>query len=85
VRYRIAFSTREKSDDPESGMGPSAELDSKLSEGIVAEKIFVEQLESEAEHSQEVLDEDDAFLGSSTPEVWNTRLWMRALRSSKRP
>lgn len=51
-------------------MRPSAELDLNLSDGIVAEKEFVEQLESEAQHSQEVLDEDDAFLGSAAPEVW---------------
>ncbi|HEY4361405.1 MAG TPA: hypothetical protein VGN17_10560 [Bryobacteraceae bacterium] len=51
-------------------MRPSAELDQNLSDGIVAEKVFVEQLESAAQHSQEVLDEDDAFLGSAAQEVW---------------
>jgi len=51
-------------------MHPSAELDQNLGDGIVAEKVFVEQFESEAQHSQEVLDEDDAFLGSAAPEVW---------------
>ena len=51
-------------------MRPSAELDLNLADGIVAEKEFVEQLESDAQHSQDVLDEDDAFLGSAAPEVW---------------
>jgi len=54
----------------ESPMHPSAELDSNLADGIVAEKVFVERLETEAQHSQEVLDEDDAFLGLAAPEVW---------------
>jgi len=70
MRYRIAFTKRLQSDGGDTGMRPSAELDLNLSDGVVAEKEFVEQLESEAEHSQEVLDEDDAFLASATPEVW---------------
>ena len=51
-------------------MQPSSELDLNVPEGVVAEKVFVEQLETGAEHSQEILDEDDAFLGSASPEVW---------------
>ena len=43
---------------------------SKEADGVVAEKSFVERLESQAEHSQEVLDEDDAFLGLAATEVW---------------
>ncbi len=69
MRYRVAFAKRLQSDG-DSAMEPSAELDLNLSDGVVAEKVFVEQLETEAQHSQEVLDEDDAFLGSATPEVW---------------
>jgi hypothetical protein len=70
MRYRVAFTKRVQSDGTDSAMRPSAELDENLSDGIVAEKVFVEQLETEAQHSQEVLDEDDAFLGSAAPEVW---------------
>jgi hypothetical protein len=70
MRYRIAFTKRVQSDGADSAMRPSAELDQNLSEGIVAEKVFIEELETEAQHSQEVLDEDDAFLGSAAPEVW---------------
>ena len=70
MRYRIAFTKRLQSDGGDSGMRPSAELDLNLADGIVAEKEFVEQIESDAQHSQEVMDEDDAFLGSASPEVW---------------
>jgi hypothetical protein len=64
MRYRVAF-TRE-----DSTMRPSAELDMNLSDGVVAEKVLVEELESDAQHSQEELDEDDSFLGSAAAEVW---------------
>ena len=70
MRYRVAFTKRVQSDGADSAMRPSAELDQNLSEGIVAEKVFIEELETEAQHSQEILDEDDAFLGSAAPEVW---------------
>jgi len=70
MRYRVAFTKRLQSNGADSGMQPSAELDSNLSEGIVAEKELVEELETEAQHSQEVMDEDDAFLGSAAAEVW---------------
>jgi hypothetical protein len=63
--YRVAFTKRE-----ESTMLPSAELDLNLSDGIVAEKVLVEELESEAEHGEDGLDEDDAFLGLAAAEVW---------------
>jgi|SRR5580700_503466 hypothetical protein len=69
--YRVAFTKRMASDGADSGMQPSAELDQNLAEGVVADKVFVEQLESDAQHSQEVLDEDDAFLGSAATEVWD--------------
>lgn len=51
-------------------MRPSAELDQNLSDGVVAEKAFIEQLETQADHGEDTLDEDDAFLGSASPEVW---------------
>lgn len=71
MRYRVAFTKRVDSDGADSGMQPSAELDQNLSDGVVADKIFIEQLETDAQHSHEVLDEDDAFLGSAAPEVWD--------------
>jgi hypothetical protein len=51
-------------------MRPSAELDLNLSDGVVAEKVLVEELDSEADHGEEGLDEDDSFLGSAAAEVW---------------
>jgi hypothetical protein len=70
MRYRVAFTRRESSGDEDREMKPSVELDLNLSDGIVAEKVLVEQLESDARHNQETLDEDDAFLGSAAAEVW---------------
>jgi hypothetical protein len=70
MRYRVAFTKRVRSDGTDSSMKPSVELDQNLADGIVAEKVFVETLETDAQHSQEELDEDDAFLGSAEPEVW---------------
>src|ERR1700722_4187138 len=60
MRYRVAFTKRE-----ESTMRPSAELDLNLSDGVVAEKVLMEELDSEAQHGEEELDEDDSFLGSA--------------------
>jgi hypothetical protein len=65
MRYRVAFTKRE-----ESTMRPSSELDLNLSDGVVAEKVLVEELDSEAEHGEDGLDEDDSFLGSAAAEVW---------------
>jgi hypothetical protein len=65
MRYRVAFTKRE-----ESTMRPSAELDLNLADGVVAEKVLVEEIDSEAEHGEETLEEDDSFLGSAAAEVW---------------
>jgi len=70
MTYRVVFSKRFQSDGNESVIDPTSELDVYLADGIVADKQFVERFEPEAKHSQEVLDEDDAFLGSSAAEVW---------------
>ena len=70
MTYRVAFSKRVDSEGTESMMKPSAELDQNLADGVVAEKSFVEEIETEALHGQDELDEDDAWLGSSAPEVW---------------
>ena len=68
--YRVAFAKRFQSDGTESTIDPSSELDVYLPDGVVAEKELVERFEPAAQHSQEVLDEDDAFLGLATAEVW---------------
>ena len=70
MRYRVAFTKRFESSGREAAQNPTVALDSMLPDGVVAEKVFVERFEPQASHSQGVLDEDDAFLGSSAPEVW---------------
>jgi len=70
VRYQVAFVKRIDSEARETTFEPSEDVDALLPDGVVADKVFVEHLESEAEHSEETLDEDDAFLGSATPEIW---------------
>lgn len=70
VRYRVVFVKRIDSEGRESSFEPSLDVDTLVPDGVVAEKVFIEHLESAAEHSDEILDEDDAFLGSATPEVW---------------
>jgi hypothetical protein len=68
MRYRVAFAKRYSPDGESSDIDPTEFLD--LAAGIVQDKVFVERLEPEAKHSQEVLDEDDAFLGMAAAEVW---------------
>jgi len=70
MTYRVAFAKRFQSDGTESAIDPSSELDVYLPDGVVAEKEFVERFAPSAQHSQEVLDEDDAFLGLASAEVW---------------
>ena len=70
MRYRLAFEKRLRSDGQASSLDPTTKLDEELSDGIVAETVFVERLEPQAQHSQEVLDEDDAFLALAGTEVW---------------
>jgi hypothetical protein len=68
MRYRVAFAKRFESDGEPSGIDPTKFLD--LADGVVRDKVLVEGLEPESMHSQEVMDEDDAFLGRAAAEVW---------------
>jgi len=70
MRYRVVFAKRFQSDGNASDLNPTAEMDIYIPDGVVAEKEFVERFEPAAKHSQEVLDEDDAWLGLAAPEVW---------------
>ena len=70
MRYRVAVVKRIDSEGHESSLEPSLDVDTLVPDGVVADKVFVEHLESDAEHVQETLDEDDAFLGSATTEIW---------------
>jgi hypothetical protein len=71
MRYRVAFARRFQSDGNESALNPTAELDVELPDGVVADKVFVGRFDPESKHSQEVMDEDDAFLGSAAAELWD--------------
>jgi hypothetical protein len=70
MRYRVAFARRFQSDGNESALNPTAELDADLPDGVVADKVFVGRFDPESKHNQEVMDEDDAFLGSAAAELW---------------
>jgi len=70
MRYRVAFARRVESEHGDSASQPGADFEQGLPDGLITEKLFVEAIETDAQHSQEVLDEDDAFLGSAAPEVW---------------
>ena len=70
MTYRVAFAKRFQSDGNESVLDPTSELDVYIPDGVVADKVFVERFDPEAKHNQEVLDEDDAFLGSAAAEIW---------------
>src|SRR5947199_7860012 len=70
MRYRVAFARRFQSDGNESALNPAAELDVEIPDGVVADKVFVGRFEPESQHNLEVLDEDDAFLGLASSELW---------------
>ena len=90
MTYRVAFAKRFQSDGNESRLDPTAELDVYLPDGVVADKMFVSRFDPEAKHNQDVLDEDDAFLGLSAAEVWeytvldeHEEAFLDAVRSSQ--
>jgi hypothetical protein len=68
--YHVVFEKRSRTDGEPSAIDPTLQLDNELPEGVVADKTFVEWLESEGQHSQESLDEDDGFLAMASAEVW---------------
>lgn len=68
--YRVTFAKRFQSDGEPSALDPTAELEVYLPEGVVVDKALVSQFDPEAKHNQDVLDEDDAFLGMAAAEVW---------------
>ncbi len=70
MRYQIAFAQKLQSSGAEEPLNPTLQLDAKLADGVIAEKTLVERVESDAQHGEDSLDEDDAFLASTSPEVW---------------
>lgn len=63
MRYRIAFEKDSNRTGAEASVDPSFALNTFLTDGIVAEKMFKGRLEPQAQQCQGVLDKDDAFLG----------------------
>jgi len=68
MKYQVTF--RERSDaEGKPTENPPSFLEPELVDGVVQDAVFVQRIEPEAIHSQEVMDEDDAFLSIGT-EVW---------------
>ena len=70
MNYRVVFEKRSRSDGEPSAMDPTLLLDQELAEGVVADKSQIEWIESDADHGEDALDEDDAFLGMASADVW---------------
>jgi hypothetical protein len=90
MTYRVTFAKRFQSDGKPSELDPSAELEGLLADGVVLDKAHIETFEPEAKHNQEVLDEDDAFLGRAAAEVWEYQVeegrqdeFVHAIRNSQ--
>lgn len=68
MKYQVTF--RERTD----GKGnptedPPAFVEPELMDGVVLDATFIERIEPDSLHVQEVMDEDDSFLSIGT-EVW---------------
>lgn len=74
MTYRVTFAKRFRSDGEPSALDPSRELDVYLPDGVVLDKVHVQSIEPESKHNQEVLDEDDAFLGLAAAETWEYQI-----------
>jgi hypothetical protein len=72
MNYRVTFAKRFQSDGEASSIDPTEFLD--LPDGVVQDKAFVERFDPASKHSQEVMDEDDAFLGRAAAEVWEYQI-----------
>ena len=68
MKYRVVF--RERSNQAgEVSEDPTSFLDPELEDGIVLDSVFVGRNDPDAQHSSEILEEDDDFLSLGT-EVW---------------
>jgi hypothetical protein len=70
MTYRVTFAKRFNTDGQPSAIDPTARLDVNLPDGVVLDKAFVQRFDPDSKHSQEVMDEDDGFLGMAAAEVW---------------
>ena len=68
MRYRVTFAKRfQRSGEASESLDPTAFL--WPPEGVVLDKVLVSREQPMAQHNQEVLDEDDGFLGRAA-EIW---------------
>jgi hypothetical protein len=68
MKYRVIF--RERSDEAgEKADDPASFLDSELADGVVLDAQLVGRTRPDAQHSSDVLEEDDGFLSISS-EIW---------------
>src|SRR5450631_3967032 len=68
MKYRVVFS--ELSDDAgEKAEDPATSLDAELEPDVVLDARLVGRIGPDAQHSSDVLEEDDAFLGIGS-EIW---------------
>ncbi len=68
MKYQVSF--RERTDGKgEPSENPPEFVEPELEDGIVLDATFVERLEPDNLHGQDVADEDDDFLSIAT-EVW---------------
>lgn len=68
MKYRVVFRERSNSEGERADNPPSF-LDAQLDDETVLDAVFVGRSRPIAQHSSDVLEEDDAFL-SVVPEVW---------------
>lgn len=68
MKYRVAFMERTNAQGKTSE-NPSEYVELDLMDGVVLDQVFVERIEPENLHVQEVMDEDDSFESIAT-EVW---------------
>ncbi len=68
MKYQVTF--RERTDaNGNASENPPEFVEPELMDGIVLDAAFVERIEPDSLHVQEVMDEDDDFLSLGT-EVW---------------
>ena len=68
MKYQVTFRERtDASGNPSEN--PPEFVEPELMDGVVQDAVFVERIEPESLHVQEVMDEDDSFLSIGS-EIW---------------
>jgi hypothetical protein len=88
MKYRVVFVERTDSSGNRAGDPPEL-VDSDLVDGVILDRSFVDRVEPDSLHVQEVMDEDDDFESIGT-EVWEYDIaegreqeFIEAVRNSK--